>query len=295
MRAISTAVDASVFLLLVSASALVLTMAPPGTDPAMNDTATATAGVVTTSTARVNYTLAPGVKHAEGTAVAFPLTDAPVLRRTAHGTIASLLADAAVTNLTVRGTVATREGDDFGRAVAATTRRTVARRDVGVQVIATWTPYPGAHISGKTVAGSRPPPEADVHAAVVTVPSGFPTVRNRAVAAARADGFDGLACVVGDAIVRGLFSTDGTRLVSGESYPASRLARYRYRRLASFYDADVNEALATGDVERANGLLASAMADAINEDLRRRYRSPVAAAKAVTVGRVDITVRTWSR
>ncbi|MFC4449313.1 DUF7284 family protein [Halorussus aquaticus] len=178
MRAISTVLDASLCLLLVSASALTLAATPPGpggagtaaTDP---DTADESAELLATSTALVTY-------------------DAGSRNRTAHDTLAGLLASAAVAD----AGPASHHG--FVRAVRERVGRAVRRRAVGVQVVAranestsrtvstatasTPSATPTASTSnvtheGRVVAGDAPPPDADVHAAGFAVRQVRLTVR----------------------------------------------------------------------------------------------------------------------
>jgi hypothetical protein len=147
-RAVSTVLDASLCLLLVSASAVTLAGTPTGNsiragsnsaiDP---DTADRTAELLATSTARVSY----------------PVADDS--RRTTHNTLAGLLASA--TRADVRGT-----SDEFVRAVIEEINRTLRRHtatEIDVQVIASRV-GDGAN-TGRITAGKSPPPTADVHAA----------------------------------------------------------------------------------------------------------------------------------
>ena len=147
-RAVSTVLDASLCLLLVSASAVTLAGTPTGnliragSNPAIDpDTADRTAELLATSTARVSY------------AVADDST------RTTHDTLAGLLARA--TRADVRGT-----SDEFVRAVTEEVNRTLRRHtatDIDVQVSARRV-GDGAN-TGRITAGKSPPPTADVHAA----------------------------------------------------------------------------------------------------------------------------------
>jgi hypothetical protein len=146
-RAISTVLDASLCLLLVSASAVTLAGTPtadPGigsgsaTDPA---TADRTAELLATSTARVTYVVGDDST------------------RTTHDTLAGLLASA--TRADVRGAPS-----DFVRAVAEEINRTLRRHtsaDIDVHVIASR--VGNGTKRGRITAGTGPPPTADVHAA----------------------------------------------------------------------------------------------------------------------------------
>jgi hypothetical protein len=172
MRAVSTVLDASLCLLLVTASALTLVGTPlaseAGPDSNPNpDTADETAEVLTTTTARVTYAVGD---H----------------NRTAHDTLAGLLAAAALADAkTADATLADSEeastavsqsgSTTFQRAVTAKVGRVLRRADVplrgpdvGVQVVADSNPGRDA-LGSRIVAGEPPPSTADVHAARVEV------------------------------------------------------------------------------------------------------------------------------
>ncbi|WP_276300564.1 DUF7284 family protein [Halorussus lipolyticus] len=161
MRAISTVLDASLCLLLVSASAVTLAETPVrdsrieaghATGP---DSADRTADLLATSTARVTYGAGDDS------------------RRTAHDTLAGLLASA--TRADAGGAAdagrATADPDfagrDFARSVTASVNRTLRRHlpaGLGVQVVATEV-EPRTGTGDRLVAGGTPPPETEVHAA----------------------------------------------------------------------------------------------------------------------------------
>lgn len=146
MRAISTVLDASLCLLLVTASALTLA-GTPGQQATNPDGADEVAEVLATSTARVEYRTAAGRD------------------RTVHDTLAGLLAAAVA-----RENVDTRQGStDFVRAVTEKVERALGRADRDVQVVARpkseSAPASGATTEDRVVVGDAPPPEADLHAA----------------------------------------------------------------------------------------------------------------------------------
>jgi hypothetical protein len=159
VRAISTVLDASLCLLLVSASAVTLAGTPTdglGVGPHSAtgpDTADRTAELLATSTARVAY------ESADGSA------------KTTHDTLAGLLASAA--NTDARGTP-----PDFVRAVTAevnNTLRQYSSADLGVQVVARSTNESTAR--HRITAGKYPPPTTDVHAARLELREAQLTVR----------------------------------------------------------------------------------------------------------------------
>lgn len=150
MRAISTVLDASLCLLLVSASALTLA-GTPSQQAANPDEAAEAAEVLATSTARVEYQTDAGHD------------------RTTHDTLAGLLADAAVAD-TNRDTPTISA--DFVRAVTERVERALGRTGARVQVIV----RPNAD-SERLMVGGSPPPDADLHAAGFEVRQVRVTVR----------------------------------------------------------------------------------------------------------------------
>lgn len=290
MRAMHAVVDAALFLLLVGAAVGTLSLPAERLQPGTADAATTT---LTTSTAEIDYTLAPGARHANETLVPFPSTEGPEFERTAHGTLAELLATAATNGVTIDGREVTHTGDDLDREVRGEVRN-ATRGGRRVAVRAVWEPYPDAPVAGRVRVGPQPPPDTDVWASRTTVDSGFPTVRERATVAATTDGYAGVARVVANAVVRGLFPPDVTRLALHGDYPLDALVAYRYRRVATLTGADVAGPVAAGEPERANERLAAALAPRLEADLRASFESPRAAASAVRVGEVRITVRVWS-
>lgn len=298
MRAISTVVDATVFLLLVGAATATL-VAGTGTmqverhdHAASGNPAAEDARLLATTTATVNYSLAPAtVIEVDG--VTFHRTEGSGFERTAHGTLASLLADAAVGDVALDGERLSHVGDQFERRLSSTVRDRLGRRGVRTSVEATWEPYDDAPIDGTVRVGDDPPRDVDVHAATLTVESGFPASRERAERAAAEDGFRGVATVVADAVVRGLFPPRETQLALRGSYPGDALTAQRYRRAGTLFEAEPL-AIEETNTTRLNDRLRRGLTNRLTADLESRFESPGAAARAVETDAVDVTVRTWS-
>jgi hypothetical protein len=292
MRAISTVVDTTLFLLLLggAVATLVVGTAGVGPAPAAADPADETVTVLATTTATVDYELTP--TNADGDGVSYDDRD-DQFGRTAHGTTAGLLATATRSGAEIDGERLAPASGGFERAVRNETRRTVSRRATAVAVTAVWEPYEGAPVGSRIHAGPEPPVTADVHAARLAVGSGVASVDDRAREAARADGFDGVARVVAGAVVEGFFPPDETRVALRGDAPTDTLTAHRYRRAARLVDAPLLD-LRNGSVAPANRHLADALADRFAADMGRRFERPRAAARAVSVGEVRIVVRTWS-
>ena len=282
----STVLDAVLCLLLISAAVVTVTTATPR-EPAGEGRAADVAATLTTTTASVNYTLTP---RTGTTAVDVPSRSAR-FDRTSHGTLAELLACVAVARIEVDGERLWHARDDFGRAVVRSVQGVV--RPNHTRITAAWRPYPESSMEGRVVVGSRPPPGRPVHAATVEVSSAFPTTREASRRAARSRGIDGVAGVVADGFVRGLFPAARTRTAAGGASPSAALVRHRYRRVSTRLGVSEPPRLADGGVTDANARLESALSDRVARDLRSTNTSATAAAEGVRLGRVRIVVRTW--
>ncbi|WP_335999879.1 DUF7284 family protein [Halorientalis halophila] len=297
MRATSTVLDAALFLLLVGAAVGTLTLGTSPPPTAADDAADGVADALTTSTASVEYTLAPGARRASSRVVDFPVTEGATFRRTSHGTLASHLATATLGNLSVRGQRVAHTRADYQRVVTNATRNLTRERDYLARIRARWEPYPDAPVRGVFAVGPTPPPDTEVHAETVTVASGFPSAREDARRLAETDSnttFERLGSIVAERVVRGLFPPDRTRSALLADYPVEELVTYRYERLGRLLGTNATGRALADDATGANAELERALGETLAADLRTRYRSPDAAAEAVSVGRVRITVRTWS-
>ena len=291
MRAISTVVDTTLFLLLLGGAVGTLVAGTGGLDtpPSGDDHADETATALATTTVGVDYELTPRNNHSDGISYGH----SGDFDRTAHGTVAGLLAAATRTAATLDGERIAPAGGGFERAVRNETHAAVHRRATAVGVTAVWEPYDGAPLSGRVHAGPTPPASADVRAARLTVDSGVAPVDERAREAARTDGTDGVAHVVAAAVVEGFFSPAESRVALRGDAPADTLAAHRYRRVARLTDAPALD-LENGSVAATNDRLTAALADRFAADMRDRFETPAATARAVSTGEVRIVVRTWS-
>jgi hypothetical protein len=276
-RGISTVLDVTLFLLLVSAAALSLATAgvDQGGDPAAADGDAATVETLGTATATVHYDL--GVESRTGASIT----------RVRHGTLAELLAEAAVASVAVDGVVISPYADGFTGAVADAVSPTLDGR---TQVVATWAPYPGSRLRGRVAVGPAPPPDATVHAATLTIDSGVPPARTPALDASDR-GYDGVADVVAERVVDGLFPSRRLRVALDGGGVDGSVARAGFERTASSYGS---ETTLDAGVTPATRDLTAAVANRTRTDLRARFETPRAAASSVRTDRVTVVVRTWS-
>ncbi|WP_157971559.1 DUF7284 family protein [Halorussus litoreus] len=149
-RGVSTLLDATLCLLLVSASAMTLASALHESESEQEldaESADQTAELLTTSTARVTYSAGDRT-------------------RTAHDTLAGLLASAVRTDVRAAAPgEPTTANSTFVEAVAQRLNRTLRRTEASVEVVARWPVGRNATTESGIVVGDRPPRDAAVHAA----------------------------------------------------------------------------------------------------------------------------------
>jgi|AntRauTorcE11898_2_1112593.scaffolds.fasta_scaffold01155_5 hypothetical protein len=285
----ATALDACLCLLLISAAAVTVTSAPGTAEPSAEtgvadaNRADAVAETLTAATADVPYRLQPVPGSADH--------GNPEFERVAHGTLASLLAEAAVRTVHVDGTALTGTSEAFANAVRETVRERLPPR---TRVEVRWEPYPGAHLGRQFAVGPSPPPDTDVHAETIRAPSGVDSPPAEAVSSAADEGFDALARVAAESLVRGLFPPAKGRLALGGDAPVDDLVRHRYRRASEVYGVETAEPIEDTDTQAANRRIAAAMRNQIAADLRKNAESPGEVAGSLELDTVKITVRTWS-
>jgi len=320
-RAVSTAVDAVLALLLVSAATAVL-VTFAGTDDPDHDPMEARYTTETVASSTTNTTYHPeralGAYHG-GDVYDETGYDRRDLRRVTHGPILAQIADVAVTNVAfdpaeLRDEPGTGRLSDaaheYRGEVHGTLQTQLVNASFRTHVAAVWEPIEGGPIMGEAEVGERPPAREDVSATTVTVPSGFPSARTAAAEAVQEpDDFDVLARVVAEEVIEGYFpALPSQRALEGGGVDRDRTV-YRYENMAAVLglDADATETLQghlapeTANATAANELLIAALSAQLeayltpdgppkNGPLGDAYR----AAAAVSTGEVTVTVRTWT-
>ncbi len=278
MRAVSTVLDVTLCLLLLSAAVFVLAL--PVTEPPPERGADETAAVLSTTTADLAYPLSAERLRAE-TSFETGGETARERPRRRHGTLAGLAGRAALASVVVDGEQVAPEAAAFREAVAAELAAVAPARTF---VTVHWEPYREAAVSGRVEAGAEPPPGADVQAATRRIP--LPAL------AVEPDGatFQGVATAVATSLVTALVpETAGVRPMGDPLLVASTI--HRYEALAG--DLDARAAYLGGDVQSLVRAATTGLADRVVTDLRERFESPSAAAAAVTAGHAWLTVERW--
>lgn len=273
MRATSTVVDATVFLLLVSVA--VATLAVPAQDAPATD-ADDVAETLASTTTSVSYD--HGIAGRQ-------------TARSATGTHAGLLGRAALGNLTLDGASLTPGSGDFERAVRNATATVLDRKQAATQVEVRWSPYPGAPLRGSVTIGQDPPPGVDVSVATVTVPVPVADVSEAAVNASD-DGYRQVANLVASSVVAVTLPRDEVE----RGVPGSAARRTARVRRSAFADALDTEAVVTsmdGELANPKDRLQAALAARLAADMRERFDSPSAAARALQTGHARLVVREW--
>ncbi|MGQ3411035.1 DUF7284 family protein [Natrinema sp. LN54] len=246
-RAVSTVVDVTMALLLISASVLLVGLHLSESDDEFNDDrADRTAELLGESTLSVRYSLADTA----------PIDDrAGEYHRTEYGSATGLLADAAVANARIDGTRIRPAGDEFETAVDASVESALVGSSGDFYAVAEWEPYDNASINGTATAGERPPPTADVSSVTLTASSGLPAVDSAEIERAYLDGstdwneylgdrtdrvetpqnksFEAAGMVVGSAIVDGYFPPADTQRTLESQGVSHELAVFRYERMVA--------------------------------------------------------------
>lgn len=299
-RAISSVLDVTVFLLLVSAAVGLFVYEMDRTSPTEQD-ASEIATVLTTTTETITYD--PGGATEE---------------RSDHGSLAQLLATAAVLNTTVDGDpVAPTPA--YRQTVESVVGHVAITTDDRVHIWAQYEPIADGHthqdaksgtgirnhsgmtgdqwqsssknnnstgngteydrrkaaLSGGVTVGHTPPPDADVDAAMITVP----------VQAAET-----VSDTSGTALVPSLFPPKRTQTALESRADERAFTTDRYRQAADTIGVDVEPALAADDARAANAILEQGIGDHLANETKYTDTS----GAAPTPQHVTIVVRTWS-
>ena len=292
VTASSTVLDTVVFVLLVGVAVGVLAGVDVSEGKDGDRVAEETADVLATSTSEVTYTRSVTVES--DTPLRGERAQTVSVTRTASGTYAQLLAAAAVSDPSLGTTPLFGIGDELRSESREATARVLHTREANVQVAVTWRPYPGSTLRSSFTVGDAPPRDADVSVTTATAASGVRNVTAEARRAALIRGYGGVASVVAESVVDGLFPEAEVRAALYSEGPDRALAVYRYQRASDALGVETAQALHERRVGDANRKLANALADRLRPELRAEYDSPDAAARAVRAHQVRLAVRTWS-
>lgn len=303
-RAVSTVVDVSMGILVIVAAMGVLVVFAE-TDEREHDPTEAeyAAQTVAGSTVSTTYTLAPALDDyfRAHRGVTNPYEDEE-LERVSHGPIATQVADLAVGMVAIDGEQLSAGATDYERALEETLWTRLRGSQFELSIGAHWQPVEGVSLKGTTVLGETPPRSADVSTTTLTVPSGLPDTRQRAVEAVDGpDDYASVARTVANTTIAGLFPSLETQRALERAGSDYHRTRYRYERLAAILDGDwaVFErqdwlSPSTADVAAANAYLSHRLATLVEPQLADSYENAHDAARAVSTETVTLTIRTWT-
>lgn len=312
-RGVNTVADVAFALLFVAAAVAVLSGYPlEHGDEHEPVTADRTAAVVGSSTVNVSYTVEPVLDSARSELGADRMsveraTQVPTdgrLRRITHGSIAELAGAAAVANLTRTGGESERltaTGERYAGALDERVQSRLVGSQFETRITAVWRPYEGAPLGGSVTVGADPPPHESVSVAEFTLPSGIEPVRKQAIDAAESGGYVAVAKTAASAIIRGYLPEKRSRYALEAGGVRRMLALYRYERMATIIEGASPEAAVFeeslrrnhADPRAANEYLTAELAGELAAEMEARYDTPLAAARALSVGEVIIAVSTW--
>jgi len=165
-----------------------------------------------------------------------------------------------------------------------------------------WQPYEGASIRGEVAVGQQPPPEVETSLTTLAVPSGIPDLREEALGAVEnEDDYGTVARIAAEALIERLVPRLESQRALESSGLERELAVYRYRRVATVVDrvSPDDEAIAenlereSADAAALNKYLTGALAVQLNAELEATFETAQAAARALRMHEVTVTVRTW--
>lgn len=270
MRGVSTVVDVTIFLLVVSVAVATLAVPPAREAPARADE----------TANRLGRTTANGTFHA-----ADDEWTGPEWR--VSGTHAGLLGRAALADRRLDGRRLAPTSGQFLAAATARTERALDWSRERTSVTAVWEPYPDAPLQGHVHVGTRPPAGADVSTATLSVSVPVGSCRGVALSAAP-EGYEGVARATANCLL------DATLPARAGSVPDAGTAAGRVtRRQISAYEAALGLGSERSGFDARRRRIESALAARLASDLRERYESPRAAAAAVRTGTVRVVVREW--
>lgn len=306
-RAISTAVDAVLALIIIGIS-IGLLLIGPGYGSTQNSTqepirADHTAETLLSSTVTTEYSIQP--VSAEPRFEAGNVGSEAAYTRVVHGTPADLLADAAVTNVGFRNATLwdntgrlTVTGGSYEDALGDSVYVRMIPAEPKFNVTAVWRPYDNASIVGTASAGESPPNNANINSVTTTVPSGMEPVEPSG-----SRDFDAWGDAIAQSIVEGYFPERSSQLSLEHRGLERELTVYRYLRFETFLESDVDLGDRTtvggplnrsvADSSEANQRLRDAFSDRIATELADTYNSPSDVADGVKTSEVELIVRVW--
>ena len=272
-RAISTVMDVSLALLIISATVLLIgTYVHTGTESIDGERGDHAVQTLSGSTATITYDVsepneagerATDSDHYETPDDLDPDEIGELYEITTYGSAMDLLAEAAQTNVAIDDTEVFAYGYTVEQSVEGAVQDRLIGTDGRTYTVATWEPYDGASIRGTATAGTEPPRAADVSSSSVEV-SANPESLDAEHLATRFevgeesspgdtvdDGFDAIGQEIADAIIEGYFPETQTQYALESSLSKNAVTLYNYRQLADVVGVDIDDYITGSDANAA--------------------------------------------
>jgi len=272
-RAISTVMDVSLALLIISATVLLIgTYVHTETESIDGERGDHAVQTLSGSTATITYNVsepndagerATDSDHYETPDDLDPDEVGELYEITTYGSAMDLLAEAAQTNVAIDDTEVFAYGYTVEQSVEGAVQDRLIGADGRIYTVATWEPYDGASIRGTATAGTEPPRAADVSSSSVDV-SANPDSLDAEHLATRFevgeeaspgdtvdDGFDAIGQEIAEAIIEGYFPERQTQYTLESSLSETAVTLYNYRRLADVVGVDIDDYVTGTDANAA--------------------------------------------
>ncbi len=290
-RAISTVMDVSLALLIISATVLLIgVFLHADDDPIDDDRGDRAYQTLSGSTVTISYNLT--VENESGHAPIDsgyfsnpdgldPKETPELYTITTYDAAPALLTEATLVNVTYDGDQPLAYADTVEDSVDAAIRGKLVGADDSVYAVATWEPYENASINGTATAGEQPPRTTDISSTSTTVSTSMAGAETEPLAETfyegketQGDGVENLSLALSDRIIEAMFPIAETQYTLESTLTENAVTTYDYRKLALAFDDedrvdDINESI-TGtkpNTEEANAELTDALADSIEDDI----------------------------
>lgn len=299
-RAISTVMDVSLALLIISATVLMVGLYLHN-DSTSIDGNRGDHALQTLSGSTVTFTYDLSAKNEAGYAATdsehYELPDefdenevGELYEITTYGSATSHLGDAALTSIRIDDEQVFHYGHEVERSVEAAIQGRSVGSEGHMYTIATWEPYRGSEITGTVTVGDPPTELDDVSSSTLEVSGNIEPVDSEYLAtlfeqgedsspdrSSVDDGFDLVGQEIAQAVIDGYFPPKKTQYTLESSLTENAVTLYNYRRMAETANVDIEDQITSTapNARDANSVLVSGdsddngLASFIAEDLRQ--------------------------
>ncbi|AXR78330.1 DUF7284 family protein [Natrarchaeobaculum sulfurireducens] len=272
-RAISTVMDVSLALLIISATVLLIgTYVHTETESIDSERGDHALQSLSGSTVTITYDIsepneagerATDSEHYEPLDDLDPDDVGELYEITTYGSAMDVLAEAAQTNLVINDTEVWAYGHSVEQSVDGAIQDRLVGSDGRTFTVATWEPYDGAAITGTATAGNTPPHTEDVSSASIEVSANPDSLEAEHLATkfevgetaspgdSIEDGFDAIGREIAETIIEGYFPPTQTQYTLESSLTETAVTLYNYRQLADVVGVDIDDSIRGPDANAA--------------------------------------------